>query len=291
MNTKTLLLSIVSLSTLSLFSFTKNIEAIGDFNRVDALHAAGAIAGRTGAPGEFNCTQCHNDAAAISNSSVISLNFSGANEKYIPGSTYTLTVDLPAATSPKNGFEIVALRNSDNANIGAFTITDAINTQLKNGGLSRSYVTHTTTGNSVTTWSFDWVAPTNPEGDITFYLAVNQSNNNGITSGDEIHLQELVIEEDASSSVIEQNLIVDIDNSLRIINEYNELKTSLEVEEPNQISMQLMTLNGKVVYFNSASLIKGINYLEPIEVGQYAKGIYIISYHIDDHIISRKIML
>jgi len=295
MNTKTLLLSIVGLSTISLLSFTKNIGVIGNYNHFDALYSSGAEDGKTGAPGpngtvgEPNCTQCHN-GFAIPNSPVTNINFSGTNNKYIPGSTYNITVELPTAPSPKNGFEIVALRNSDHTNIGSFTITDATNTQLKMGN-SRTYVTHTSSGNSVTTWSFDWTAPTNPEGDITFYVAANQSDNSGSTSGDEVHLKQLVIQEDASSAVIEQNTIVDIDNSLKIFNDNNWINTSIFIEKSTQITTTVMTLNGQIIYTNSMLLEKGKNNLNPIDLTQKSKGIYIINYTIDHQIISRKVFI
>ncbi|MCT4581798.1 MAG: T9SS type A sorting domain-containing protein [Flavobacteriales bacterium] len=289
MNTKTLLSSIVGLSTIALFSFTKNIETIGVYNHFDALYSGGADPGKTGAPGEFNCTQCHG-GFAIPNSSVTNITFSGANNKYIPGSTYTITVALPTAPSPKNGFEIVALRNSDDTNIGSFTITDATNTQLRIGG-GRTYVTHTSSGNGLTTWNFDWVAPTNPEGDITFYVAANQSDNNGTTSGDEIHLKQLVIQEDASSDVIEQNSIVAIDNSLKIIRHENWINTSLFVEKSQPITTTVMNLNGQVIYTNNTVLTAGENNLNPIDFSQYSRGIYMINYTIDGQIISRKVFI
>ena len=192
--------------------------------------------------------------------------------------------------SPKNGFEIVALRNSDHTNIGSFAITDATNTQLKMGS-GRTYVTHTSSGNSITSWSFDWTAPTNPEGDITFYVAANQSDNSGSTSGDEIHLKQFVIQEDASSAVIEQNEIVDIDNSLKIVNNNNSINTSLFVENSTQITTTVMTLNGQVIYTNNTLLEQGKNNLNPIDLTQQSKGIYIINYTIDHQIISRKVFI
>lgn len=289
MKTKTLLLSIVGLSAISLFSFTKNTSGIGVYNHFDARFSGGAQFGKTGAPGEQNCTQCHS-GNPISNSTVSLISFSGTNNKYIPGSTYTINVELVGAPSPKNGFEIVALRNSDDANVGSITITNATNTQLKSGN-SRTYVTHTSSGSSSTSWNFDWTAPTNGEGDITFYLAGNISNDNGSTSGDEVHLKELVIQEDASSTVIEQDIIVDIDNSLKIINNDNYVTTNLTVQKANDILVSVLSLSGKVVYSNYEVVNKGSNTLQSIDFNQFSKGIYIINYKIGNDLISRKILI
>lgn len=289
MKTKTLLLSIVGLSAISLFSFTKNTSGIGVYNHFDARFSGGAQFGKTGAPGEQNCTQCHS-GNPISNSSVSLINFSGTNNKYIPGSTYTINVELVGAPSPTNGFEIVALRNSDDTNVGSISITNATNTQLKSGN-SRTYVTHTSSGNSSTSWNFDWTAPINGEGDITFYLAGNISNNNGNTAGDEVHLKELVIQEDLSSAVIEQDPIVDIDNSLKLLNNNNYITTNLTAQESSDIKVSVLSLSGKVIYSNYEIVNKGSNTLQTIDFNQFSKGIYIINYQIGNDLISRKVLI
>jgi hypothetical protein len=289
MKTKTFLLSLVGLSAISLFSFTKNTGTIGAYSHFDARFSGGADFGKTGAPGENNCTQCHS-GTAIANSTVTFLSFSGTNNKYIPGSTYTINVELVGAPSPTNGFEIVALRNSDDANVGSITITDVANTQLKNGN-SRTYVTHTSTGSTISSWNFDWTAPINPEGDITFYVATNVSNDNGGTSGDEIHLKELVIQQDASSAVIEQAPIVDLDNSLKLLNNNNFITTTIIAEQTKDILTSVLSLSGKVIYSNYEVLNKGNNTLETIDFNQFAKGIYIINYKVGNDLMSRKILI
>ena len=288
MKKRTLLLSIVGLSAISLISFTKNNGTIGAYNHFDSLNAAGAQFGKTGAPNEQNCTQCHS-GTAITGSTAASMTFSGAANLYIPGSTYSMSVSLPGG-SPKNGFEIVALRTSDDASVGTFTITDAANTQLKTG-MSRTYVTHTATGNSQSTWNFDWVAPTTNEGNIKFYYAGNLTNNNGMTSGDEIHLVELVIEADPSSAIIEQSEIVDIDNSLKIATEGKVFTPSFDLATAKDVSVSVMSLSGQSVYSNAESLQKGKNILNAIDLSNEAKGIYIINFSFGNETISRKVNL
>ncbi len=281
-------LSLVGISAVSLISFTKNNGTIGVYNHFEALNGAGAQFGKTGAPGEQNCTQCHS-GIAITNSSAASMTFSGAANLYIPGSTYSMTVSLPSG-SPKNGFEIVALRMSDDASIGTFSLTDATNTQLKMG-MGRTYVTHTSAGNSQSTWSFDWVAPATNEGNIKFYYAANLTNNNGTTSGDEIHLVELVIEADPSSAIVEQTEIVDIDNSLKIRTEGKIFTPSFDLENDKAVSVTVVSLSGKSVYSNSERLHKGSNTLNSIDLSNQAKGIYIINFSFGNETISRKVNL
>lgn len=287
MKKTTLLLSIVGLSAISLISFTKNNGTIGVYNHFE-LNAAGSQFGKTGAPNENNCTQCHS-GTAIANSTAASITFSGVANLYTPGSTYSMTVALPSV-SPKNGFEIVALRTSDNANVGTFVLTDASNTQLKMG-MGRTYVTHTASGNGQSSWSFDWTAPTTNEGNIKFYYAGNLTNNDGATSGDETHLVELVIEADPSSAIVEQTEIVDIDNSLNIERVGNLFTPSFDVNEAKAVSISVFTLNGATVYSNTENLQKGNNVINTIDLSSQAKGVYIINFTFGNEVISRKVNL
>lgn len=288
MKIKTILISIVGLSTISLFSFTKESENFKKYNHSDAKNSAGANVGYTGAPGDLgNCTNCHGGTIALTNSSVAFISFSGTNNKYIADSTYTVNVELVGAPSPTNGFEIVALKNTDDSNIGTFTITDAINTKLRNGN-SRSYVTHTSDGNSITSWNFNWTAPSNGVGDITFYLASNVSNDNGFSSGDEIHLKELVIQEDITNSISEDN---NIDNNLILLNNNNIITTKLTANESNDVLTSVLSLSGQIIYSNYGIVFKGENTLETIDFNQFPKGIYIIKYKIGNELITRKVLI
>jgi len=289
MKTKTLLLSAVGIATISLFSFTQNRGTIGVYNHHDARYAAGAPIGKTGAPGENNCTQCHS-GNPITNSQAATISYSGTGNTYISGSTYVMSVSLPSITNPKNGFEIVALRTSDNTNVGTWVITDATNTQTINGG-GRDYVTHTPTGNMANVWNFEWTAPATGEGDIKFYLAAALTNNDGSTQNDEVHLVELLITEDASNSIVEHSEIVDIDNSFKIKQNNGFVTPSLELNQAKTATINVTGLNGQVVYTATVNLQEGNNILAPIDLSKEAKGIYVISFVIDNNIIARKVNL
>ncbi len=286
MKNRTIFLLTACCLTSFILSFDKNEGTTGTYNHFETINGAGAQFGKTGAPNEQNCTQCH-AGFAIANSSAASINFSGISNLYTPGSTYSITVSLPSV-SPKNGFEIVALRTSDNVNVGTFIITDATNTQLKMGN-GRTYVTHTSAGNSMNTWTFDWTAPITNEGNIKFYFAGNLSNNNGMTTGDEIHLLEMLIEADPTNSIIEQHEIVDIDNSLKIKTEGNIITPTFDLSNTKNVTISILNLEGKVVYSNSKNLQKGKNCLIPIDLSSNVKGIYILNVSLDNGIVSRKI--
>lgn len=161
--------------------------------------------GKTGAPGEGTCLDCHG-GTSNSNSSSVTLTFSGTNNTYEPGQTYTITVDASAGTS-RYGFQAITL-NGSNQMAGSFTVTDGARTQIRTSG-SKAYVSHkqggTGANNQATSWSFDWTAPAAGTGDVTLYTSVLAANGNGGTSGDNLHLKSLTLIEATSTSVSELN--------------------------------------------------------------------------------------
>ena len=169
-----------------------NIEnphiSLGKYN-ASFFYTGGSPAGKTGAPGEGNCTQCH--AGMVNSGLSTSTLTSSGNNEYVPGNTYNLTLDIQNG-SAKNGFQIVVLDSISNSNAGNFIVTDANNTKLISGN-NRFYITHKATGTSLTNWSFDWTAPPTNVGPITFYYAYNVTNNAYNSSGDQIYLSDFTI--------------------------------------------------------------------------------------------------
>ena len=162
--------------------------SLGKYN-ASFFYTGGSPAGKTGAPGEGNCTQCH--AGMVNSGLATSTLTSSGNNEYIPGNTYNFTLDIQNG-SAKNGFQIVVLDSISNSNAGNLTVTDANNTKLISGN-NRSYITHKAPGTSLTNWSFDWTAPATNVGPITFYYAYNVTNNASNSSGDQIYLSNFTI--------------------------------------------------------------------------------------------------
>ncbi len=68
-----------------------------------------------------------------------------------------------------------AEKNTNNANVGAFDLAGASGSpKLINSNTS---VTHSS--DNLSSWSFNWTAPSTDEGDITFYAAVLAGNGGG----------------------------------------------------------------------------------------------------------------
>ncbi len=143
------------------------------------FNAGGPPAGYTGSPGDNGrtCANCHSGGSF--NASV-SLSHNIPSTGYVPGNTYELTLSVNSSSN-KHGFQMTCEDNS-NQRQGSFASTDS-NTQTLN---NNQYIEHTSAGTSQTSWTFDWTAPSQGTGAVTFYVAVNATNANGTTSGDQV---------------------------------------------------------------------------------------------------------
>ncbi len=159
--------------------------------RVHAF-SAGPPAGYTGAPGEEPeaCAECH--VSPDAGTGTISIT---APQTYVPGQTYPITVTHtnPDPTRQRWGFQLTALDTSDEK-AGDLQSTNGLTQVLNNQGpgSKRQYIEHTASGTFVSqsngaTWTFNWTAPAEDIGPVTFYAAGNQANNDGNTSGDYIY--------------------------------------------------------------------------------------------------------
>jgi hypothetical protein len=139
--------------------------------------------GRTGAPGEGTCHDCHSSFPLNSGNGGLTLL---GPESFHAGGSYYITVVLSDPGQVRWGFECSPLV------VGTCTITDPVNTQLSLFQ-GKSYVKHTLAGNFTgnpgpVSWTFRWNAPVlNPPAEVVFYAAGNAANNSGTSSGDYIY--------------------------------------------------------------------------------------------------------
>ena len=160
-------------------------------------------ASHSGAPGEVSCTGCHSGSA---NSGPGNINYLIGNgtSTYSPEELYTILFSMEQDNVNQFGFQTVALKDSDNSNIGTFSLTDEENTRLiedDHNGSDRIYVGHTVCGADADPegslqWSFTWQAPESDVGDIKFYLSSLATNHNHSTSGDHTYTQVLTLSYD-----------------------------------------------------------------------------------------------
>ena len=164
-------------------------------------YTGGSPGGKTGSPGDggATCTQCHAGTAQAQGGLIsTTIPFSG----YEPGQTYTVTVTESLNGISKYGYELTA-ESSGGIKQGTFTVTDPARVKKVNGG---NAVTHTSGGTVASggsiSWSVDWTAPAAGTGQITFYTAVNATNSNGGTSGDQIYTGSRMVSEHVANPQI-----------------------------------------------------------------------------------------
>ncbi len=153
-------------------------------------YSTGPPDGRTGAPSEGTCVQCHNQFPLNSGSATLSIT---GPASWMPGDTYPITVELSDEdpTRLRWGFELTPL------GVGQITVTDAARTQLS--AVPNQYIKHTSLGTNMgqgggNSWSFDWTAPLDPgPTEVIFYAAGNAADMSFSNQGDYIYTTQLAI--------------------------------------------------------------------------------------------------
>jgi hypothetical protein len=286
---KKVLLSIGSLSVLSLLISLQHVNngSIESYHKMPH-NSGGAGAGRTGAPGESNCTACHAGTAQDgANENILTL-LDGSNPitTYTPGQQYTVALVM-SSNPAKRGFQATAL-TSANAMAGNFT-GQAGNTTVN--GTTKKYANHTSTSNTSSTlsWTWTWTAPASGTGNVTFYVASNKTNNNGNDNGDVIYLSQHVFSE-ASSAGIEENSKESVsvffdENSNSIHANFNALSVSAT-------ALKLIDISGQVAYSTTLGTSEIGKNTKEIQLNKTLKsGIYIVTLEIGRKVYSKKIVV
>ena len=111
------------------------------------------------------------------------------------GKSYDITVTHANAdqTRVRWGFQLTALDASEER-AGTLQPLDGLTQVLDNQGPfpDPQYIEHTSQGTfpgqqNGASWTFRWTAPAEDVGPVTFYVAGNQANGDGNTSGDNIY--------------------------------------------------------------------------------------------------------
>ena len=162
------------------------------FLGAEAMYSGSPPDGRTGAPEETLCLGCHSTYDPNSGDGSLQINVPDA---VMAGQPTTITVVLEDPGQSRWGFEMTVI-NSVWDGVGAFTITDAVNTQLSdNAEPARDYVKHTTAGTYAGTadgpveWSVEYTPSSDFPAESFFdvYVAGNAANNDGSSGGDYIY--------------------------------------------------------------------------------------------------------
>jgi hypothetical protein len=190
----------------------------------------------------------------------------------------------------KNGFQLVALFDSDDTNAGEITVTDATRTNL--AGTTRKYLGHKSAGNTVSTWSFDWTAPATSQGPVTFYVVTNRTNSNNGTGGDVIYLSQHTFNGEGGNSASVDSY-GEIDQSLEIGYQptSRQIVLSFTTEANEKLSMNVIGVNGQSVMVRQlGESYPGENKRE-VAADFTQTGIYVVHLFVGNKAYSRKIMV
>ncbi len=235
----------------------------------------------TGAPGEENCTDCH-DGTTLPADGVVTFSFSGANNMYISGQPYTITISKPG--SSKTGFAMTAL---DNANSAAGSFSTGPNTSIISTS-GRNYIRHSTSS-GVDSWTFTWNAPSATAGDVTFYYALNESNNNNSSIGDQIYLGSKVVAADIAGGLAS---IEKKEEKVKIFTQNNGLNLELNLDQSTKIYFVAQDISGKQLDYHSFGKMASGKHQLVIDLDEkYGAGVYVFSVFLNNRPYSSKIAL
>ena len=150
--------------------------------------------GRTGAPGDGLCSNCHFGGGGFDGS----VSITGLPAVVDPNTTYpiTVTVSNPNGAAQRGGFQWVAL-NSANQNSGSISVAGPSSTITPSGG--RIYHEHNPAqffgAGTTVSWTANWTSPSAPASNdvLTFYSAAVIGNGSG-SSGDLVVTDQLSVQ-------------------------------------------------------------------------------------------------
>lgn len=255
-------------------------------------HGSGAPAGKTGAPGEGTCIDCHSVSTLFEGSNENQLTMiNGSSEvvtTYTPGETYTLELIQVTNIGGTGGFEITGLDNTA-TKAGTFTANLTFETKkLASGG--REWITHTN-NTPPEPWKWTWTAPVTNVGPITFYIASNKSNGTSSHFGDEIHLSQV------EYIAIDDVGLTELENTGANFSAYyvpltNDLKLNFTKEEVGKMAINVVDMNGKSVYAQKlGNSISGENNKSIQLPSAIKSGVYFVNFFVDNTPMTSKVMI
>ncbi len=283
--------SLLLISTMSLMFFGFQFSKNGIDKMYVPSNSPGAGAGKTGAPGESNCTACH---AGNANTDVNGVNVLAVLDgtdpvtSYVPGMTYTVRLKMTPPTD-KKGFQSTALKDASNDMAGDFSAGSNTSINSANG---RKYANHTSASNSgsVPAWDWTWTAPDSGAGDITFYVASNLANNNGANSGDEIWLSQHSISESSSASL--SDLTQSSLNNVSFVPGRDEVYVSLNTFENDDIQFSLIDFKGRTVFSTNLGIAdSGTNIFNVGIPSDLEAGSFIVKLEVNNHELTKLIQI
>ena len=277
--------NVYKLFALALLFVTLQSRSTGPGSSDQELQVTGAP-GSTGNTGTCGNAGCHSSGAFSPSASIQLLDGTEVVTVYQPGKTYSLKVAISAGTgSPARfGFQAVSL-NDANSQSGSWGNVGSDKHPAELSG--RSYVEHSFPSSN-SAFEMEWKAPDAGSGDVTFYSAGIASNNNGGTSGDGMAKTSLVVGEDISNGVVDNNRI---QAKLRVVP--NPVQETLSLEINSQIAgmhqIRIIDVLGKVVGNVPINIQQGLQ-MTSIPVDHLPVGLYVVQLYGNRHLAATQML-
>lgn len=257
-----------------------------------SVNPPSSVAGQVarGEVGGLHCLSCHHDGiiAPPAPTGGLSLVSSGGNH-YNHNDIYNLTFSIDSA-NVLHGFQMVALDSNKNT-VGHFMSNDsniAINQVFMfNQGDTIEHIEHRNlpaTNSNV--FLFDWQAPSNYSGPITFYALGVAADGDGLSDGilsggqDRAYYQHFTIQyaTNTSAKVLESQLIkrAKVFPNYIMSNSNNSIQFEIESKEAIALNLALIDVSGRFVqHFASQVIAEGENRLT-LSLKALEPGIYFV---------------
>lgn len=278
----------------------------------ETLDSSGKLVS-AGAPGESSCsnTGCHGAGNGNSTSGGLADNAGPGsisltavpaftNNKYVPGTTYNMTITVSETGKSLFGFSFESLDNSGNTSLmvnnstGTIIVTDAVRTRTaQTFGTGRLSLTHKTNGGAVqnaANFVFSWKAPAT--GTVNFYYDGVAANSNAIEdAGDNVYKNSLQLTPfTGSATAVPLNSTTETSFLLFPNPAREEFTISFNQQDASIIKISLMDINGRVVRsFEKKSEAGVVNETYPLH--DLPAGLYFVKVNTGKKTLTRKFVI
>ena len=222
----------------------------------------GSPGGKSGSPLDgASCTMCHGSNVNTGPGS-FDISSDIPTSGFVPGETYTITIQGAHPSFNKYGFELTA--ESAGMKVGGFNITNSSQTKLTNNNNAITHKNTGTLGSATKNWTVNWTAPTSGNTTVDFYTSGIASNGNGVNdNGDEVYTSIYSVNKENSVSINEKKENI----SISILN------NNIVIEGNNHLNKVIISnINGKNTYKD-----KNVSLPIKINTSDFKSGIYIVS--------------
>ncbi|MEZ5015637.1 MAG: choice-of-anchor V domain-containing protein [Flavipsychrobacter sp.] len=232
--------------------------------------------GHTAASTGCGGSGCHGTAASTATTASITLKDKATGTtitsgKYESGKTYVVTVTGNNSAAVEFGY-MLSTTNGSNGQAGTLANASAgskIQTIPPGTYTVAEHNAPIPASSGMFTATFDWTAPATGTGNVTMNLAVNATNNNNATTGDQFNTTNLVLAEDNTS-------VGTIAKSISVSTYPNPVVNELNIKFGNIITstyhIQVINMQGQIIAqqtntVSSSSVVK-------LNTTNWASGIY-----------------